>query len=374
MSQGDFVRTYKDWGPVARGRRLHLDLPLLLLLALLCGFGLVTLYSASGSDLDYVKRQATFMAVGWVVMLVVAQIDPRTVERWSLFFYVGGVILLLAVLVVGVEAKGAQRWLDIGITRVQPSELMKVALPVYVSAYLGRRPLPPRFEHVMGAVILILMPPALIGLQPDLGTALVIASTGAIVLLLSGLSKRYIFGAFISAMAALPVFWFYLLHDYQKTRILTMLDPQQDKLGAGWNIIQSTTAIGSGGFEGKGYMLGTQSHLNFLPESHTDFIIAVLSEEFGFVGVFGLMVIYALIIARCLMISLRAQSMYGKLYSSSVSLGFFVYIFVNMGMVSGILPVVGMPLPFMSYGGTAILTMMLGFGLLMAISTEKRRN
>ena len=222
--------------------------------------------------------------------------------------------------------------------------------------------------------MIVVLTVVLVGIQPDLGTALLVFAAGFFVLFLGGLEKRYLFGAILAILALAPLFWFFLLHDYQKTRILTLLDPQADKLGAGWNIIQSTTAIGSGGLQGKGWSQGTQSQLDFLPESHTDFIIAVLAEEFGLVGVLTLLVLYLLIIGRGLVIGLRAQTMFGRLLAGSLTLTFFVYVFVNMGMVSGILPVVGVPLPFVSYGGTAIVTLFLGFGMLMSISTEKRRS
>ncbi len=378
MSQGDFERSLKEHGSTVYGEQkrwlaLRVDFPLLLLLLLLMAIGLSVLYSASGQDLNYVKRQGAFMGIGLVAMLVVAQFDPRFMQRWAFVLYLGGVGLLVAVIFFGVGAKGAQRWLDLGFFRFQPSEVLKVAVPLMLSSYLGKRVLPPRFKYIVVALLLIGTPAILVGIQPDLGTALLIFAAGFFVLFLSGLGITYLLGALFFALSVAPVFWFYLLRDYQKTRILTLLDPQSDKLGAGWNIIQSTTAIGAGGSSGKGWMQGTQSQLDFLPESHTDFIIAVLSEEFGFTGVLCLLLVYLLIIFKGMMISINAQSMFSRLLAGSITLTFFVYIFVNMGMVSGILPVVGVPLPMVSYGGTSIVTLLLGFGMLMAVSREKKR-
>lgn len=378
MTQGDFVRHMGSagsgfYGASRQWHRVYLDLPLLLLLMLLAGAGLFVLYSASGQSAHYVNRQLVYYAVGLLVMLTVAQIPPRFLERWAVLPYFGGVILLIGVLFFGVGAKGAQRWLEVGGFRFQPSEILKFAVPLMLARYLGQRVLPPSFKHVFFALIFIIIPPILVILQPDLGTAILIGISGFFVLFLAGLPKRYLGFAGLAAMVVLPLMWFYILHDYQKQRILTMFNPEADKLGSGWNIIQSTIAIGSGGMQGKGWMLGTQSQLDFLPESHTDFIIAVLAEEFGLVGVLLLVGLYLLIIARCVMICLGAQSMFGRLLAGSITLTFFVYIFVNMGMVSGILPVVGVPLPLVSYGGTSIVTLMLGFGMLMSISTEKQR-
>lgn len=378
MQQTEFVRRLDPgatgiYAPRSNWQRIHLDLPLLLLLVSLSAVGLLVLWSASGQSESYVKRQAVFLLMGFLVMLVAAQFKPRFLQRWAVVPYVLGTLMVIGVLFYGVGAKGAQRWLDLGIFRFQPSEILKVAGPLMLASYLGRRHLPPSFKHLSVAILLIGVPPVLVGMQPDLGTALLIFAAGFFVLFLAGLSWRYLGGALLAALIAAPVFWFFLLRDYQKQRILTMLDPQADKLGAGWNIIQSTTAIGSGGLTGKGWIQGTQSQLDFLPESHTDFIIAVLAEEFGLLGVMLLLCLYLLVIGRGMLIALRAQSMFGRLLAGSITLTFFVYIFVNMGMVSGILPVVGVPLPMVSYGGTSIVTLMLGFGMLMAISTEKKR-
>ncbi len=378
MSQGDFVRRLQQPGSgvytTASGwQKVHLDFLLFLLLAVLTAFGLFVLYSASGGSEFYVKRQAMWVAIGFVAMFITAQISPRLLARWALLPWLGGVFLLVAVIFFGTGAKGAQRWLDLGGFRFQPSEVLKIAVPLMLASYLGNRHLPPRFAHVVSALALILIPAGLVIIQPDLGTSILVAASGFFVLFLAGLPKRYLAIAATGIAVAVPMMWFYLMRDYQKQRILTLLDPQSDKLGAGWNIMQSTTAIGSGGLHGKGWMQGTQSQLDFLPESHTDFIIAVLAEEFGLMGVLLLLLLYLLVIGRGIVIGLTAQSNFGRLLAGSIILTFSIYVFVNMAMVSGILPVVGVPLPLMSYGGTSIVTLMLGFGMLMAISTEKKR-
>ena len=374
MHSSDFVRRFQSpGGDRHTGRSMHLDLPLLLILLVLCVVGLFVLYSASGQNLFYVKRQALWMIIGFAIMITVAQFPVRFWERWSFLLYTVGLLSLLAVLLVGVGAKGAQRWLDLGFTRVQPSEFMKVAVPMMISSYLAKQYSPPTLTPVLVVWFLIITPVLLVVRQPDLGTALLIFASGFYVIFLAGLRKRYLLGAALLALAAIPTLWIFVMRDYQKQRILTLLSPEDDKLGAGWNIIQSTTAIGSGGWNGKGWTLGTQSQLNFLPESHTDFIIAVLAEEFGLIGILMLSGLYALLVGRCLLIAMDSQSQFGRLIAGSLSLTFMTYVFVNMSMVSGMLPVVGVPLPLISYGGTAIVTLFLGFGILMAISTEPKR-
>ena len=358
--------------PPSRARRMHIDLPLLVLLALLTAYGLLVLYSASGQDAGAVLRQARFFLVAYLVMFVVAQIQPLRWARWSPWGYLLGVLLLVAVAAAGVGAKGAQRWLDVGGFRFQPSEIMKLAVPMTIAWYLGQRILPPKPRYIIACLLMIAVPCALIVRQPDLGTSLLIAASGLFGIFMAGIGWRFILGAALVALLSAWPAWTFLLQDYQKQRILTLLSPESDKLGAGWNIIQSKTAIGSGGWAGKGWTDGTQSQLDFLPESHTDFIIAVLAEEFGLRGVLVLLALYLLILLRAFMIGLRAQSSYGRILSGTLALTFFVYIFVNMGMVAGLLPVVGVPLPLVSAGGTSVVTLMAGFGLLMAISTEKR--
>lgn len=348
----------------------HLDAWLLILLLLLCGFGLFVLYSASGQDLGYVIRQAVRMGAGFFVMIALAQLTPKFLGRWAPWLYVIGIGLLVGVILFGVGAKGAQRWLALPGFRFQPSELMKLVLPLTVAFFLAHRPLPPSFKHVFISLILIGLPTVLIMKQPDLGTSLLIASSGVFVLLLSGIRWRFIFTALGAAGAALPGLWA-VMKDYQKQRVLTFLDPESDPLGAGWNIIQSKTAIGSGGVYGKGWLGGTQSQLDFLPESHTDFIIAVVAEELGLIGVLILLSLYLLIIARGLVIAAQAPDSFGRLLAGSLILTFFVYVFVNIGMVSGLLPVVGVPLPLVSYGGTSIVTLMAGFGIIMSIHSYR---
>jgi len=374
----DYVRQMPNQGSadLARrpglARRLHIDLPLLGLLLALTGYGLVVLYSGAGKDPDAVLRQGRYFLLAYGVMFAAANFGLAQLMRWSPWIYGLGIGLLVAVLVAGVGAKGAQRWLAVGGFRFQPAEVMKLGVPLAVAWYLADRSLPPRLFAVLVALAILGVPAALILLQPDLGTALLIASSGLFVLFMAGIGWRYIFGAVALAGASAWPAWLFVLKDYQKQRILTMLDPEVDKLGAGWNIIQSKTAIGSGGWLGKGWMMGTQSQLDFLPESHTDFIIAVLAEEFGLRGVLVLLTIYLLILLRGFWIGLHAQTSFGRMMAGSITLTFFVYIFVNMGMVTGLLPVVGVPLPLVSAGGTAAVTLMAGFGILMAVSTEKR--
>ena len=352
--------------------RFHIDLPLLLLLMALTVYGLIVLYSASGQSMGAVIRQGRYFLVAYCIMILGAQLSLQRYMRWAPWLYLVGVATLLAVMFAGVGAKGAQRWLAIGGFRFQPSEIMKLVVPMAVAWYLADRILPPGLKYVMASLVLVGIPSALILQQPDLGTALLIAASGLFVLFLSGIGWGYIFGAvLVAAMSAWPA-WLFVLKDYQKQRILTMLDPESDKLGAGWNIIQSKTAIGSGGWDGKGWLNGTQSHLDFLPESHTDFIIAVLGEEFGLRGILLLLGLYTLILLRGFWIGMRAQTSFGRMMAGSLTLTFFVYIFVNMGMVAGLLPVVGVPLPLVSAGGTSVVTLMAGFGILMAVSTEKR--
>lgn len=375
---GDYVRQMPHHGSADLTRRpsgasrLHVDLPLLVLLLALTAYGLVVLYSASGQDMGAVIRQGRYFAIAYVVMFLAAQIGLPRYARWAPWLYLAGVCLLLGVMFFGVGAKGAQRWLDLGGFRFQPSEVMKLLVPMAVACYLAEQTLPPRFAAVLAALAIVAVPSALILQQPDLGTALLIAASGLFVLFMAGTGWRYIVGAVAVAVASAWPAWMFVLKDYQKQRILTLLNPESDKLGAGWNIIQSKTAIGSGGWMGKGWLSGTQSRLDFLPESHTDFIIAVLAEEFGLRGVLGLMLLYVLILGRGMWIGLQAQTSFGRMMAGSLTLTLFVYVFVNMGMVAGLLPVVGVPLPLVSAGGTALVTLMAGFGILMAVSTEKR--
>ncbi|BCD86525.1 rod shape-determining protein RodA [Pseudomonas solani] len=354
-------------------QRLHIDGQLLLLLLLLAAGSLFVLYSASGKHWDLLMKQASSFGLGLVAMVVIAQFEPRFLARWVPLGYVGGVALLIVVDIMGHNAMGATRWINIpGVIRFQPAEFMKILMPATIAWYLSKRTLPPKLKHVVVSLALIVVPFILVVRQPDLGTALLILASGAFVLFMAGLQWRWILGAVTAVVPIAVGMWFFVMHDYQKQRVLTFLDPESDPLGTGWNIIQSKAAIGSGGVFGKGWLLGTQSHLDFLPESHTDFIIAVLGEEFGLVGVCILLLVYMLLIGRGLVITAQAQTLFGKLLAGSLTMTFFVYVFVNIGMVSGLLPVVGVPLPFISYGGTSLVTLLSGFGVLMAIHTHRK--
>lgn len=375
--KGNFDRNLSDEDVLRRRatllQRMHIDGWLLLLLLLLGVGSLFVLYSASGKNVDLLLKQATSFGIGIAAVIAIAQFDPRFMARWVPLGYLVGVALLMVVEVMGHTAMGATRWINIpGVIRFQPAEFMKIIMPMTIAWYLARHNLPPRFKHIVVSLAMIIVPVVLIAKQPDLGTSLLILASGGFVVFMAGLQWRWILGA---AAAVVPIavgMWFFLMHDYQKRRVLTFLNPESDPLGAGWNIIQSKAAIGSGGVLGKGWLLGTQSHLDFLPESHTDFIIAVLAEEFGLVGVCLLLLLYLLLIARGLVITAQAQTLFGKLLAGALTMTFFVYVFVNIGMVSGLLPVVGVPLPFISYGGTHLVTLLSGFGILMAIHTHRK--
>jgi rod shape determining protein RodA len=351
--------------------RLHLDLPLLVALLLLCGYGLAILYSATGQDVNQVEAQAIRLGIACAVMFAVAQVPPEQLRPWSPALFLAGLAMLGVVEVMGDIGKGAQRWLDLGIVRFQPSELLKIALPMMLAWFLGQRGLPPSGWRVLGAALMTCLPVLLIAHQPDLGTALLVASAGALVLFLAGLSWRLILSLGVTAAALAPLAWFFL-RDYQRQRVSTFLNPESDPLGAGYHIIQSQIAIGSGGLWGKGWLNGTQSHLEFLPERTTDFIFAVLGEELGLMGILALLGIYLFIVVRGLNMASQAQDSYGRLLAGSLTLVFFVYLFVNTGMVTGLLPVVGVPLPLVSYGGTSLVTIMAGFGILMSIHSHRK--
>jgi rod shape determining protein RodA len=352
--------------------RLHIDVPLLIgLLTLMC-LGLAVLYSASGENHQQVVRQLVRMGVALGAMFIMAQIPPMVYRRWSVGFYLAGIGLLVAVLFFGHSSNGSRRWLNLGVTMFQPSEIMKLAVPMTMAWYLSRYHLPPKLKHIIIGFVLMAIPTLLIAKQPDLGTSLLIASSGFFAIFLSGMSWALLLFLTAIAPVVLWVLWSFFMHDYQKQRVLTFLDPETDPLGSGYHIIQSKIAIGSGGLQGKGWLQGTQSQLEFIPERHTDFIFSVYSEEFGLVGVLLLMAIYLFIIARGLYIAVKAQETYGKLLAGAIIMTFFVYVFVNIGMVSGLLPVVGVPLPMVSYGGTSMVTLMAGFGVLMSISTNRR--
>jgi rod shape determining protein RodA len=365
-SQRHFAKSESIWV------KLRIDPILLILLMLLTGFGLMVLYSASEQNISMIKRQVVFFSIAFMAMFCVAQVELSFLKRWAPWFFCVGLMLLILVHFFGVQAKGAQRWLSLGFFRFQPSEVLKLAVPIVISAYFSNKVLPPRLQHVLVALLLIFVPGVLILRQPDLGTAILISSSGLIVLFLAGLRWRFILGSIVAlALSAWPV-WQFLLHDYQKRRVMTLFNPESDRLGAGWNTIQAKISIGSGGVNGKGWQEGTQSHLNFLPESHTDFIIAVLAEEFGFIGVMFLLVLYLAVVLRGLIIAWSATTSFNRMLAGSLILTFFIYMFVNIGMVAGLLPVVGVPLPLVSLGGTSLVTLMLAFGVLMAVATETK--
>lgn len=351
-------------------RRLNVDGPLLGGLLLICIFGLFVLYSAAGENSRLLINQAIRLGVALVAMLIVAQLPPDFLRRWTPWAYLAGLILLVLVLTKGDVGQGARRWLDVGV-RFQPSEAMKLAVPMMTAWFLHDRQIPPKFGHLAVIALLIAIPTYLIARQPDLGTSLLIAASGIIVIILAGMSFKLIFGLGALAVPGALVLWNFM-QDYQKQRVLTLFNPNSDPLGAGYNIIQSKIAIGSGGLFGKGWTNGSQAHLEFLPERHTDFIFAVLGEEFGLLGVLGLLVLYMFVIGRGLYIAVQAHDTYSRLLAGSISLTFLVYVFVNTAMVTGLVPVVGVPLPLVSFGGTSMVTLMAGFGILMSIHSHRK--
>jgi rod shape determining protein RodA len=373
---------YEEVNDASRARRtltgtarmllaLKLDGPLLVGLSLVAVYGLVVLYSASGQSLGTVLRQIGHLGMGVVAMLVLAQVNPNFLRRLSPWLYLAGVFLLVVVAGIGVIGKGAQRWLDLGILRFQPSEIMKLAVPMMCAWYLQERPLPPSSPSLVLLAILIVVPTGLVVLQPDLGTGALIAVSGFLVVVMAGLPLSII--AAMTALAAVGGFvgW-HFLHDYQRARVLTFVNPQSDPLGAGYHIIQSQIAIGSGGVFGKGWMNGSQAQLDYLPESSTDFIFAVIGEEFGLLGLLLLLLLYGFVIGRAIYLSTQTQDTYARLLAGSLALTFFVYVFINAGMVSGLLPVVGVPLPLVSYGGTSMVTLLAAFGILMSLYSHRK--
>jgi len=353
-------------------QKLHIDLPLLLGILSLMALGLFVVYSAGGQNMAIVYRQATRLGIALLVMLTIAQIPPLSYQKWAVPVFVLGILMLVAVLLFGHIGKGAQRWLNLGFMKFQPSEIMKLIVPIMIAWFISQNNLPVKISTVILAFVLVLIPTLLIAKQPDLGTSLLIASSGIFVIFLAGASWKLIGVCAGLASAFTPILWMFLMKDYQKQRVMTFLNPEQDPLGSGYHIIQSKIAIGSGGVGGKGWLHGTQSQLEFLPERHTDFIFSVFSEEFGLVGVGVLLTVYLCIVMRGLWIAVNAQDAFTKLLAGSITLTFFVYVFVNIGMVSGILPVVGVPLPLVSYGGTSMVTLLAGFGILMAVGTHRR--
>ena len=352
-------------------QRFHIDLPLFFSLLFLCGLGVLVLYSASGEQSAVVFRQVTKIGIAFFLMCLVAQISPYTIERWSVGIFFISIIFLVIVLWLGDTGKGSQRWLDLGFFSFQPSEIMKFTVPMIVAKFIAHRTLPPSLDSVFMVALLVAIPVFLIAKQPDLGTAFLVCITGLSIVFVAGISFRLITLVSILCAMCTPILW-HFMHDYQKQRVLTFFDYEQDPLGVSYHIIQSMIAVGSGGIQGKGWLNGTQSHLEFLPERTTDFIFAVYCEEFGLIGVFVLLCVYLCIIGRSIYIIMSAQRIYEKLLASALVVVFFLYIFVNMGMVVGGLPIVGIPLPLMSYGGSSIVTFMLTFGILMSIHTHRR--
>ena len=352
--------------------RIHVDPTFFILIFALLVYSALVIWSASGQDPGMMERKIGQIAMGVVIMLVMAQIPPRVYEGWAPYLYIITVILLVAVDAFGHISKGAQRWLDLGFVRFQPSEIAKIAVPLMVARFINRDVCPPTLKNTGIALILIFLPTLLVAAQPDLGTSILIAASGLFVLFLSGMSWKLIGVAVLLVAAFIPILWFFLMHDYQRDRVMMLLDPETDPLGAGYHIIQSKIAIGSGGLRGKGWLQGTQSQLEFLPERHTDFIFAVLAEELGLVGVLLLLALYLLLIMRGLVVAARAQTTFGRVMAGGLMLILFVYVFVNIGMVSGILPVVGVPLPLVSYGGSALIVLMAGFGIVMSIHTHRK--
>ena len=349
----------------------HLDTQLLIVLVLLMGVGLATIFSGSNQSVPRISSQVANIMVALGVMYVFANVPPHYLRRIALPLYVCGVLLLVCVALFGEIVNGARRWLYVGVTRIQPSELMKIAVPLMLAWYFDRYEATLKLKNYIIAALLLIVPIGLIVRQPDLGTALLISAAGAYVLFLAGLSWRIIIGFGIAGAACLPFVWG-MMHDYQRQRILTLIDPTQDPLGTGYHTIQSTIAVGSGGLVGKGWLQGTQTHLDFIPERTTDFIFAVFSEEWGLFGNATLLLLFLLVIGRGIVITANAPTLFTRLFGGAITLTFFTYAFVNMGMVSGILPVVGVPLPLVSYGGTSLVTICLGLGILMSIETHKK--
>jgi rod shape determining protein RodA len=358
---GDFARAM---------RRLHIDGPLLGGLLLISALGLIVLYSAVGESMRLWMNQLIRLGAALVAMFVVAQIPPGFLRRWTPWAYVGGLILLTLVLLTGEVSQGARRWLDLGI-RFQPSEIMKLAVPMMAAWYLHDRQIPPRFSQILIIAVISVVPTVLIARQPDLGTALLIAASGIIVIVLAGVSIRLMLALAVLSVPGAYGLWQFM-QDYQKQRVLTLLNPDSDPLGAGYNIIQSKIAIGSGGLFGKGWTNGSQAQLEFLPERDTDFIFAVMGEELGLLGVLTLIALYMFVVGRGLYIAIQAPDTYSRLLAGSISLTFFVYVFVNTAMVTGLVPVVGIPLPLVSFGGTSMVTLMAGFGILMSIHSHRK--
>ncbi len=348
-----------------------IDYPLLSVILMLCGISFIVLYSAGGENIEQLSKHGIRVGFALILMLGFSRISPTTLTQWSVHIYLLGLALLLIVLAVGIIGNGARRWIDLGPFRFQPAEIMKIAVPMMVAWLLTRSTLPPSPLFLLLSIMIVLIPSGLIILQPDLGTALLIALTGIVVIFIAGISLKLVAAVAVMMAIATPLLWAFVLHDYQRTRVLTLFDPWSQPLDAGYHTIQSIIAIGSGGVSGKGWLSGTQSQLEFIPERSTDFIFAVYAEEFGLIGALILLGLYLFLVLRGLSIAYNAVGLYSRLLAGGLSTTFFCYVFVNIGMVSGILPVVGVPLPLLSYGGTSMVTLMIGFGILMSIAREK---
>jgi rod shape determining protein RodA len=350
---------------------LKIDGPLVTGLALIAVYGLIVLYSASGQSVPTIIRTVVRIVLGAIAMLVLARVNPNFLRRTTPWLYVVGVFLLIVVAAFGHIGLGAQRWLSVGFVRFQPSEVMKLAVPMMCAWYLHERPLPPSFTSLLLLTGIILVPVGLVAIEPDLGTAALIGVAGVLVMVMAGLQVRIM--AVATGLAAVAA-WFgwRFMHDYQRKRVLTFLDPQTDPLGAGYHIIQSQIAIGSGGLFGKGWMNGSQAQLDFLPERSTDFVFAVIGEEFGLIGLALLLLLYMFVTGRAIFLAMQTQDTFARLLAGSLALTFFVYVFINAGMVTGLLPVVGVPLPLVSYGGTSVVTLLAGFGILMALYSHRK--
>ncbi|CUX97310.1 peptidoglycan glycosyltransferase MrdB [Candidatus Hoaglandella endobia] len=353
-------------------KKLHIDVMLMLFIILLLVYSAFVVWSASGQDIGIMERKIAQIVTGLLIMLVMAQVPPRVYEFWAPYLYLFCVFLLVLVEAFGQISKGAQRWLDLGLVRFQPSEIAKIAVPLMVARFVNRESCPPSLKNTTISLILIFVPTLLVAVQPDLGTAILIAASGLLVLFLAGMSWKLITVAVLWVVAFIPVLWFFLMHDYQRERVMMLLNPEIDPLGAGYHIIQSKIAIGSGGLFGKGWLHGTQSQLEFLPERHTDFIFSVLGEELGLIGVLLLLGLYLGVITRGLIIAAQVPNTFGRVIAGGLMFILFVYVFVNIGMVSSILPVVGVPLPLVSYGGSALIVLMAGFGMVMSIHTHRK--
>jgi rod shape determining protein RodA len=372
IDAGGYARTRRTLSATAELlSALNLDGPLLVALGLLALYGLVILYSASGQSVDTILRTVMRLAIGAAAMLALTHAKPHFLRRLAPWLYAIGIVLLLVVAATGVINKGAQRWLNLGLFRFQPSEIMKIAVPMLAAWFLRERALPPDWKSLLVLAMIIFVPAGLVALEPDLGTAALIAASGMLLVLMAGLSMRLVLALLLGAVAC-AVVGFRFLHGYQRERVLTFLNPQTDPLGAGYHIIQSQIAIGSGGVFGKGWMNGSQAQLDFLPERSTDFIFSVVGEEFGLIGLLALLALYLFIVSRSMWLAMQTHDTFSRLLALSLSLTFFVYVFINAGMVSGLLPVVGVPLPLVSYGGTSVVTLLAGFGILMGLYSHRK--